>query len=110
MSNVKLVKLNTGEELIGVVTEYTEGNIITMKDIVMMAMVEPGKIGFMNYMPYADLKNGLNINKEYVIFMVPVQDKLESEYRNMTNKLVIAKGPNDAAAIASAAGQLKLAR
>ena len=111
MSNVKLVKLNTGEELIGTVTENLEGNFMTMKDIVMMAMVEPNKIGFMNYMPYADLKGGLNINKAYVIFVVPVQEKLELEYRNMTNKLVVAKGPNETAAVVAAAGnQLKLAR
>ena len=88
MSDVKIVKLMTGEEVIGKITESLDGKII-IKDPVTIGMVERNQIGFIGYMPYANLKDGITVNSDRVLFVVPVDPKLETEYNAMFSNLIV---------------------
>ena len=88
MSSVKIVKLTTGEEIIGKVTESLDGSI-NVKDPVTLGMVERNQLGFIGYMPYADLKQGITISNDRVMFVVPIDPKLETEYSAMFNNLIV---------------------
>ena len=88
--NVKIVKLMTGEEIIGEVVETLDGKIV-VKDPVTLGMVERGQLGFVGYMPYADLKDGLTIDNSRVLFVVNVDPKLETEYQAAFGKVIVPK-------------------
>lgn len=81
-----LVRLSSGEEVIGDVTE-TE-NLITIKDGFSLIPAGEGKIGFMPFMAYTKAKNGITINKKFVVFMVEPADELKDQVRTMTTGIV----------------------
>jgi hypothetical protein len=87
---IKIVKLVSGEEIIASVTETLEGNVI-LKDPVTLGMVERNQIGFIGYMPYADLKDGITLRADRIMFTVPADPKLETEYQAMFNKVIVPK-------------------
>lgn len=88
--SIKIVKLVTGEELIGDVAETLDRKVV-IKEPVTLGMVERGQLGFIGYMPYADLKEGLTISLDRVMFVVPVDPKLENEYQAAFGKVIIPK-------------------
>lgn len=88
MSNVRLIKLVTGEELIGIITEDMSGNY-TITDPYMLGMVDETRMGFIRYMPYCKLDKGLTIDKSKTLFSVELDPDIENEYRKNTNKLVM---------------------
>lgn len=87
---VKIVKLITGEEIIADVTETLEGNMV-LKDPVTLGMVDRNQIGFVGYMPYANLKDGLTVKADRILFVVPVDPKLENEYQAAFGKVIVPK-------------------
>ena len=72
----KLVRLSNGEEVIGQVSETQ--NHITIKDGHALFTPEPGKIGFIPFMPYTKAKDGVVIDKKFVMFVVePLQSLVD---------------------------------
>ena len=71
-----LVRLSNGEEVIGQVSETQ--NHITIKDGHALFAPEPGKIGFIPFMPYTKAKDGVVIDKKFVMFVVePLQSLVD---------------------------------
>ena len=69
----KLVRLSNGEEVIGKITEGQ--NTIRIEDGHALFAPEPGKIGFM---PYTKAKEGVVIDKKFVMFVVePLQSLID---------------------------------
>jgi hypothetical protein len=87
---IKVLKMINGEELIGDVTETLDGKY-NIKNAVTLGMVERGQLGFIGYMPYADLKDGITIEANKVLFVVPVETKLENEYQAAFGKVIVPK-------------------
>lgn len=88
--SIKIVKIVTGEEIIGDVSETLDGKIV-IKEPVTLGMVERNQLGFIGYMPYADLKDGLTLDANRVVFTVPVDPKLENEYQAAFGKVIVPK-------------------
>ena len=84
--NMKLVRLSSGEEVIGKVEEHSDS--ITIKDGYSLIPAGEGKIGFMPFMAYTKAKNGITINKKFVVFMVEPADELQDQVRTMTTGIV----------------------
>ena len=76
-----LVRLSSGEEVIGTVTE-TE-NLITIKDGYTLIPAGEGRIGMMPFMAYTKAKNGITIDKQFVVFTVEPLDELIDQIRQM---------------------------
>lgn len=89
---IKVVKLITGEDIIGDYTETMDNNII-IKNPVTIGMVDRGQLGFIGYMPYAELKDGFVVSKDKVICVLAPESKIETEYQAAFNKLVVPKSP-----------------
>ena len=83
---MKLVRLSSGEEIIGTVTETQES--ITITDGFSLIPAGEGKIGFMPFMAYTKAKKGINIDKKFVVFMVEPADELQDQVRTMTTGIV----------------------
>tara|TARA_B100001093_G_scaffold232680_1_gene223069 strand:- start:782 stop:1057 length:276 start_codon:yes stop_codon:yes gene_type:complete len=84
---MKLVRLSSGEEIIGKITE-TETSV-TIKDGYSLIPAGEGKIGFMPFMAYTKADQGVTIDKKFVMFMVdPVEDLL-NQIRQMDSGIVV---------------------
>ena len=86
---MKLVRLSSGEEVIGKVQE-NEDNIIISNGYSLIPAGE-GKIGFMPFMAYTKANNGVSIDKRFVVFVVDPVDELVDQVRQMDSGIVTAK-------------------
>ena len=87
--NMKLVRLSSGEEVIGKVVD--NGSDITITDGYSLIPAGEGKIGFMPLMAYTKAKQGITIPKNFVVFMVDPVDELVDQVRQMDTGLVTPK-------------------
>ena len=78
MSKVKIVRLTSGEELIAKVKE-TDTHI-TLKKPAILIPAGKDQLAFGQWLPYADIKDGIEISKEYVIFVVTPMNEMEQQY------------------------------
>jgi len=86
---MKLVRLSSGEEVIGKVVD--NGSDITITDGYSLIPAGEGKIGFMPFMAYTKAKQGITIPKNFVVFMVDPVDELVDQVRQMDTGLVTPK-------------------
>ena len=87
--NMKLVRLSSGEEVIGKVQE-NEDNIIISNGYSLIPAGE-GKIGFMPFMAYTKASEGVSIDKRFVVFVVDPVDELVDQVRQMDSGIVTPK-------------------
>jgi len=78
MSDTKIVRLSTGEELVAKVTENDDSYTITSPAILIPAGRD--QLAFGQWLPYADIENGIDINKKYVVFVVDPMTELLNQY------------------------------
>jgi len=86
---MKLVRLSSGEEVIGKVEEHSDS--ITIKDGYSLIPAGEGKIGFMPFMAYTKAKDGIDIDKRFVVFIVEPIEDLVNQIRQMDSGIITAK-------------------
>ena len=84
---MKLVRLSSGEEVIGKVTETD--NSVTIKDGYTLIPAGEGKIGFMPFMAYTKADQGVTISKQFVVFMIEPIEDLVNQIRQMDSGIVV---------------------
>ena len=84
---MKLVRLSSGEEVIGKVTE-TE-NSVTIENGYTLIPAGEGKIGFMPFMAYTKADKGVTINKKFIMFMVEPIEDMVNQIRQMDSGIVV---------------------
>ena len=79
MNDIKLVRLSTGEELITKLKSETDESYTLSKPAI---LIPAGKdqLAFGQWLPYAEIEDGITIGKEYVIFVVDPVDDLKNQY------------------------------
>jgi len=95
MDEVKIVRLTTGEELLckmDPAMTLGEGKSIMVNTPVLILPTADGKLTFMPYMPYADIKD-LIIKERSVMFIVNPTEELAAQYRNMIGDVVVPPKP-----------------
>lgn len=85
--NMQLVRLSSGEEIIGDVT-YDGEDAITIKDGYSLIPAGEGKLGFMPFMAYTKAKEGITINQDFVVFVVEPMDDLQDQINTMRSGIV----------------------
>jgi len=78
MSDVKIVRLTTGEELVSKVKESDEEITLTNPTILIPAGKD--QLAFGQWMPYAEISDGITINKKYVVFITDPVTELLNQY------------------------------
>ena len=86
---MKLVRLSSGEEIIGKVRE-SENSIVIENGYSLIPAGE-GKLGFMPFMAYTKAKDGILIDRKFVVFIVEPVDELVDQVRQMDSGIVTAK-------------------
>ena len=87
MSNVKIFRLNSGEEILARFNE-TE-TTWTFKDPAILIPMQQGQIGLMPWMMYSKASKGVTVPKSFVAFTVDPLDELKSQYDSSLNKGII---------------------
>ena len=101
MSEVKIIRVHSGEELIGQVTETDTGIHIDKPAIIL-------RIGLAPYLPYGDAEeNGVDFKDIHVVFMMNPVEEFRNQYtQSFVNGLTIPSAAESAAI--NAADGLKL--
>lgn len=86
---MKLIRLSSGEEVIGKVVENKDS--ITITDGYSLIPAGEGKIGFMPFMAYTKAKDGITIPNQFVVFIVEPVDQLVDQVRQMDTGITVAK-------------------
>jgi len=87
---MKLVRLSSGEEVIGKVRESE--NSIVIEDGYSLIPAGEGKIGFMPFMAYTKAKEGILIDRRFIVFVVDPLEELVDQIRQMETGLTVPSG------------------
>ena len=79
MSEVKIVRLTSGEELIAKVEQIDDISYI-LKNPAILIPAGKDQLAFGQWLPYADIKDGIEILSTYVVFVVDPMNELEAQY------------------------------
>lgn len=89
---MKLVRLSSGEEIIGNVEHIAPGSdkgSVTIKDGYSLIPAGEGKIGFMPFMAYTKAAEGITISNQFVLFVVEPKEELVSQIKSMQSGIVV---------------------
>lgn len=86
MSNVRLIRMNTGEEVLARVLDETNG--YTIKTPAIIVPVGEGRIMLAPWLPYAETDN-MVVPTSAVAFVVTPKPEMTKNYIEATSKLVL---------------------
>jgi hypothetical protein len=85
--NVKVFRLNSGEEILSHFEETeTHWNL---KDPAILVPFERGQIGLMPWLMYTKAAKGVQIPKSFVAFTIEPLDELKEQYDQSLNKGIV---------------------
>lgn len=85
MKNIQLLRLTSGEEIIGNVADKDDS--WRVEDAIVMIPAGEGKLGFMPWMPYTKSSKGVDIPKQHVMFVVEPIDDLKNQHQQATSSI-----------------------
>lgn len=81
--NVKVFRLNSGEEVLSRFEEQDSSFIL--KDPAILVPVGKGQIGLMPWMMYTKASKGIQIPKSFIAFVVEPLEELKEQYDSSLN-------------------------
>lgn len=85
MSDLKVIRLTTGEELLAEIATI-DGAFYRLMDIAILYPTESGSLGLAPFMGYADLTEGLDLDPKDVMFVAPPIADLAAQHGKMFPK------------------------
>ena len=94
MSEVKILRLTSGEELIGKVEKTDDDSYIIKKPAIILPVGE-GRVGLAPYLPYCEVDDGLEVSSRFVMFDVEPVVEFKNQYNSaLGSGVVIPEGPS----------------
>ena len=89
MSDVKLIRLVSGEEIVGTVT-YDPNELLeySIKDALCLVSGGEGRIGFIPFMAYCDDKE-VRISEKHVLFTANPLDEVKEQVASFYSKIEV---------------------
>jgi hypothetical protein len=87
MTDIKIVRISTGEELICSVSEEGQEHY-TLKDVAILIPTQQNSLGLAPFMAYSDATKGMTIPASFVMFMVDPVEDLKNQYKTMFQKVI----------------------
>ena len=87
MSDIKIVRISTGEELLCTVDSSNKDHL-SLSDVAILIPTEANSLGLAPFMAYSDAKDGMEIPRSYVMFMVDPVETLKKQYQTMFSKII----------------------
>ncbi len=90
MSKIKLVRLSTGEELVGYVEENSADSSITITDAFSVVSTGEGQMGFIPFMAYTTAHaDGFTVGNRWVMFTLDPAPEVEAKIRQLVSGIVV---------------------
>lgn len=86
MSNIKITRLSTGEELISAIEQTNDGYVL--KDIAILIPTQANSLGLAPFMAYAITNDGIFFNQKDIMFIVDPVDALKQQYQTMFGQVI----------------------
>ena len=86
MSNIQIVRLTSGEELIADVAIQTDGYLLS--DIAVLIPTQQNQLGLAPFMAYGVPKDGIFFKNEHIMFLIEPVDGLRQQYQTMFGKVI----------------------
>ena len=87
MSDIKIVRISTGEELLCTVDSSNKDHL-TLSDVAILIPTQANSLGLAPFMTYSDAKDGMEIPRSYVMFVVDPIEDLKKQYQSMFSKII----------------------
>lgn len=85
MSDLKVIRLTTGEELLAEIATI-DGAFYRLMNIAILYPTQSGNLGLAPFMGYADLSEGLDLDPKDVMFIAPPIEGLMAQHDKMFPK------------------------
>lgn len=86
MSDIQIVRLTSGEELIADVTIQTDGYLLS--DVAILIPTQQNQLGLAPFMAYGVPKDGIFFKNEHIMFLIEPVDGLRQQYQTMFGKVI----------------------
>lgn len=86
MSDIKIVRLATGEELICTVKPTEKG--LNLQDVAILIPTQQNSLGLAPFMAYSDASKGFDVAMDFVMFTVDPVSDLKGQYQTMFKKVI----------------------
>jgi|TARA_R100000008_G_scaffold83201_1_gene68324 hypothetical protein len=107
MSEVRVVRLQTGEEIICKLLDGSTDNTKLLKKPAIIIPVGQGKIGLSPWLPYAEISDGIEIKESHIMFITEPVEEFLNEYNTAFGSGLVVPGANEVVG-AGAVPNLKL--
>jgi hypothetical protein len=87
MSNIQIVRLTSGEELIAEVTTQADGCLL--KDIAILIPTQANQLGLAPFMGYGVTSEGIFFKDAHIMFAINPIDPLRQQYQEMFSKVIL---------------------
>jgi hypothetical protein len=87
MSDIKIVRISTGEELLCTVDSSSKERL-KLTDVAILIPTQSNSLGLAPFMAYSDAKDGMEIPRSYVMFVVDPVEDLKKQYQTMFSKII----------------------
>lgn len=89
MNEIKIVRISTGEELLCTVdSSKAYEDTLMLSDIAILIPTEANSLGLAPFMAYSNAPNGMEIKRDFVMFIVDPVENLKKQYQNMFSKII----------------------
>jgi hypothetical protein len=82
---IQLIRLVSGEELVGEITKTKNG--IVIKNACIIVPTNDGKLTAMHYMPYSDAIDGITIAREHIMFTLEPASELKNYIASISSAI-----------------------
>lgn len=103
MSEVKIVRFQSGEEIICKLTKESEGTdeVYTLKHPAIIIPAGEGRVALAPYLPYCELENNsIQVSSRFVMFVVDPVTEFKNQYNTAFGSGIVVPDQNMAMAAA----------
>lgn len=86
MSEIKIVRLTSGEELLATVDLMDNGYVLN--DIAVLIPTQQNQLGLAPFMPYAVYTKGIEFQSKDIMFVTEPVDALREQYQTMFGHVI----------------------
>ena len=79
---IRLIRLTSGEEILCKLFTLNEITYLVKKPAILIPTDKQGHIAIAPWCPYADTTNGVEINKNNIMFVLRADKQMENEYNS----------------------------
>ena len=87
MSDIKIVRISTGEELLCTDDSGSKEHL-KLTEVAILIPTQSNSLGLAPFMAYSDAKDGMEIPRSYVMFVVDPVEDLKKQYQTMFSKII----------------------